>query len=112
MIKSSIFNNSILNISGRPITSTWAIAKSKFIEKLQQNGKDSEKDKDASKTVGEETTDKDDLIELNGTGKTESSNKKLGKNKKKLTPEERKELKLKKRKKRSRVILRNISFKV
>ncbi|XP_057329594.1 RNA-binding protein 28 [Microplitis mediator] len=108
----AIFKTNKQEFLGRPITSTWAIAKSKFIEKLQQNGQDSGKDEDTPKTVEEKNADKDeDFIELNGTGKTESSNKKPVKNKKKLTPEERKELKSKKRKKRSRIILRNISFK-
>ncbi|CAG5096374.1 Similar to SPBC4F6.14: Uncharacterized RNA-binding protein C4F6.14 (Schizosaccharomyces pombe (strain 972 / ATCC 24843)) [Cotesia congregata] len=103
----AIFKTNKKEFLGRPITSTWAIAKSKFVEKLQQN----EKDQETPRTTEEPSADNDDFIKLDDSDKSKSSFKKPIKVKKKLTSEERKELKLKQRKKRSRIVVRNLSFK-
>ncbi|XP_074112947.1 RNA-binding protein 28 [Cotesia typhae] len=108
----AIFKTNKKEFLGRPITSTWAIAKSKFVEKLQQNENNNEKDQETPKTADEPSADNDDFIKLDDSDKTESSFKKPMKIRKKLTPEERKELKLKQRIKRSRIVVRNLAFKV
>ncbi|XP_044580738.1 RNA-binding protein 28 isoform X2 [Cotesia glomerata] len=107
----AIFKTNKKEFFGRPITSTWAIEKSKFVEKLQQNENNNEKDQETPTTTEEPSADNDDFIKLDDSDKSKSNFKKPIKIKKKLTTEERKELKLKQRKKRSRIVVRNLSFK-
>lgn len=94
----AIFQTNKQDFLGRKINSAWAIPKAQFVKRLDEEA--------AGKS--------DEIVEvpLNDEVEQTSSEPRPVREKKKLTPEERKEHKEKKRRKRARIVIRNLSFKV
>lgn len=110
----AIFNTNKKEFLGRPISASWAISKSKFCEKLEKESAENaeaagNKDDAASNENLPSVSDKDDSAldkssEKRGKRSVDKEKSSLFKKKK------RKEDKEKNRKKRSRIVIRNLSF--
>ncbi|XP_034948872.1 RNA-binding protein 28 [Chelonus insularis] len=105
----AIFKTNKQEFLGRPITSAWAISKLKYTQKLQDT-KDSLNNNNESKDIDSQNGENNSVIDDNTHIEDDQSSEKLKKLKTKLNPEEKKALKLKKKFKRARIVVRNLSF--
>ena len=94
-------------IIGRTISSEWAIPKSQFVEKIKKEEESEEiKEENSEEDTAEQTTEIQESDTNTQKNKKDSFSKKNTSSK----AEQRKLYKLKKRQKRSRIIIRNLPF--
>ncbi|XP_033218547.1 RNA-binding protein 28-like [Belonocnema kinseyi] len=100
----AIFNTHKKEFLGRPINSDWAISKDKYYEKVKTDVEQKQENKDEAHVEEENKGKQEDGAK--GSGSSRPEKKKFNQNK----AEQRKLKRLQKRKKRARIVVRNLSF--